>query len=165
VAVLLALAAGCWALYVATQGAPEFYAASLQADPQAQAEASDKLLTEATELVNRAQREGPWEGLFTEEQINGWLAVDLAENHASSLPEGVEDPRADITPDGLTLACRWYGPPVDTVLSLEAGVHVADANVLVIHFRRARAGNVPLPLGQALSALTEAAARLQWGVE
>src|SRR5688572_28758959 len=69
------------AVYRASQQVPDFYREAIIADSQRQAAASKEMLRTATALVNDAQQEGEWEAEFTEEQINGWLAVDLVENH------------------------------------------------------------------------------------
>src|SRR5687767_2691292 len=97
------------AVYRASQQVPDFYREAITADTQRQAAASKEMLRTATALVNNAQHEGEWEAEFTEEQINGWLAVDLVENHGQALPPEVQDPRVSIRPDGAKIGWRWRG--------------------------------------------------------
>ena len=54
------------------------------------------MLENATALMNTARREGQWYALVTEQQLNGWLAVDLAENHQDLLPAGAVELRVRI---------------------------------------------------------------------
>lgn len=159
------MAAGLAWLYRATQQAPEFYRQALAAPPPRQDEASEEMIEQATTLANQAQREGRWQALFTAEQINGWLAVDLERNYADSLPPGVSEPRVEITPRGATLACRWQDGRLSTVFSLTAELYVAEPNVLGLRISKARAGALPVPLERVLKGVTQAAADLDWAIE
>ena len=159
------MAGGLAWLYRATQQAPEFYRQALAAPPPRQDEASEELIEQAATLANQAQREDRWEALFTAEQINGWLAVDLERNYADSLPPGVSEPRIRIAPDGATLACRWQDGRLSTVFSLTAEVYVAEPNVLGLRIENARAGKLPVPLDRVLEVVTQAAAELDWLIE
>jgi len=145
---------------------PEFYEVVLQADPTAQAEASDELLRQATDLAGELREQGRWEATFTAEQINGWLAVDLVENHPDQLPNSLSDPRVAIKPDRLMLACRFHEGRIDSVLSLALDVYLAERGVVAVRIRQARAGSLPLPLERVLEEINKAAgrstARIRW---
>ncbi len=172
IAIVLASGAGILigasvlAVYRASQQVPDFYAQAITADTQRQAAASKEMLRTATTLVNAAQKEGVWEAEFTEEQVNGWLAVDLVENHGQVLPREVHDPRVAIRPDGLRLGWRWRGDELSTVFSLDVQLGLSEPNVVALTVRGARAGTVPLPLGKVLDTVTNAARemnlRLEW---
>lgn len=151
--------------YLATQQVPEFYRQATAADGPKEEQASDEMLQRATALVNDARREGRWEAVFSEAQINGWLAVDLEQNHGELLPAGVSDPRVHIAPDGAVLACRWQEGKVSTVLSLELGIYLADRGKLAMRIKAARAGDLPLPLDQVVQAVNRSAADLNAPVE
>ncbi len=164
----LLLAAGVlvfW-LYWASQRVPTFYRQAMAADPAAQRKASDTLVKRATALASDAQKRGPWRAVFSAEQINGWLAVDLVENHTDLLPPELSDPRVEITADHVTIACRYRDGRLTTVLSLTVEPYLSEPNVISLRIRKARAGDVPLPLGKVLDAITQAArqsgARLEW---
>lgn len=156
-------------IYWAAQQAPEFYEETLHADPAKQAVASDAMLQQATALVSDAKNKDQWRTLFTADQINGWLAVDLPKNHADSLPAGVNDPRVQIQADELTLACRYEGNGMKTVLSLTVDVYLAKPNVIAVRIKKARAGRLPLPLDKVLATISQAAQQLdvplQWQQE
>ena len=124
---------------------PEYYEKSLNVDPVAQREASDDMLEETAQLVSDVQKPGRWEAVFTQEQINGWLAVDLEENHAASIPKGVEDPRVFLKEGSVTVACQVDNDILDGVLSIEADVFVPEPGRLAVRLRSIHLGAVPLP--------------------
>ncbi len=134
----------------ASQTVPEFYTRALQADPAEQRKASDTMLQKSTLLVSDVRKSGRWEALFTEEEINGWLAVDLKENHAGALPAAVADPRVVIAPGQLQLAFRTQRGSLQTVLSVAIDAYLAQPGVVALRVRSARAGNLPLPLAGVL---------------
>ena len=69
-----------------------------------------------------ARHEGQWYALLTEEQINGWLAIDLAENHPESLAAGrcrtcaaLSSPIARLSPADTSIRdCRRSFPRSST---------------------------------------------------
>lgn len=162
---LLLAVAGLFALYRATQHVPEFYRKAIQADPATLAAASDQMLRRATALASDVKKPGRWQALFTADEINGWLAVDLVKNHGASLPPAIRDPRVHIEPDRLTLACRFRQGGLESVLSLIVEVHLAESNRIALRIRKVRAGALPLPLGDVLGELSEAARRAEYPIE
>ncbi len=150
-ALSLGLGVAAFAAYRLSQQVPEFYQQALRADPQSEQEASDLMLQEATALASEVRQGGDWQAVFTAEQINGWLAVDMVRNHPDLLPRSVSDPRVAIGPEQVRLACRvdrrnWKG-----VVWLAVDVYLADEpNVIALRIRGARAGVLPLPLDMIL---------------
>jgi hypothetical protein len=162
---LVIAAVGVIALYLASRHVPEFYARALEADPVAQREASDVMLQQTAALASDVKKPGRWQALFTAEQINGWLAVDLPENHPDALPRGIEDPRVAITPEGITIGCRFRRSGIDSVVSLAVDPNLPEPNVLAVRIGGARAGMVPIPLKDLLDAMSQAAARLDFPLQ
>lgn len=155
---LIALAASLFSVYRAAQHVPQFYAEALEADPVVQRTAGDELERRALDLRNDVQRAGDWEAVFTEEQINGWLAVDLVEKFPNLLPPNVHAPRMVITADEVQVACRYQSERFDAVISLAATVAMTEEpNVVAVRIKRARAGALPIPLSQFLDDVTRAA--------
>lgn len=159
VAVLLAAGVVGYFLYRASQRVPEFYQEALQAVPKAQEEASDEMVRQVTALVSDAQKKGAWEAVFTAQQINGWLAVDMPRNHADLLPSSASDPRVTIEPDEIRIACRvnrgnWTG-----VVSVAVDLYLAEPNVVAARIRDARIGSLPLPLKDILERISQEAAQ------
>jgi len=158
--VLLVVCGTLLVVWKMSQQVPEFYVQALEVDPAKQEEASDQMLERATALASDVRQEGRWKALFTAEQINGWLAVDMVKNHPDLLPRSVGDPRVAIEPDKVTVACRFQRGQIDTVLSLTADVYLSEPNVAALRIRKARAGMLPLPLEKVLERISEAANRL-----
>lgn len=151
----------------ASQQVPIFYAQAMeQADPVRQRQGSDQMLQRATALGNDVKKEGRWQARFTEEQVNGWLAVDLVKNHPGSLPTTMRDPRVRIEPSGVSLACRYRQGGFQSVLSLTVDVSLANPTTLALRIRHARAGALPLPLDRVLKEVAQAArqgnVRVEW---
>jgi uncharacterized protein YpmS len=136
---------------------PHFYRQALQVDRQVQERGNTEFLQQAASLVSEAPKTGSWHAVFTQDQINGWMAVDLIKNHRGLLPPGVSDPRILITPDKVTLACQYDNGTIATIFSLEFDVYLAEPNVIALQVQRARAGAVPLPLDQILDGFSSAA--------
>ena len=134
-AVLLVVGVGGYVLYRASQHVPKFYHQALQTTPVVREEASDEMLRQVTALAGDALKEGAWEAVFTAEQVNGWLAVDMVRNHPDLLPASVSDPRVTIEPEQIRIACRvdrgdWAG-----VVSLAVDVYLAEPNVIAARIR------------------------------
>ena len=150
----------------ASQQVPEFYRQVIRGDAAAQAEASHEMIHRATALASDLEQEGRWQATFSAEQLNGWLAVDLVENHPGQLPSAVSDPRVAIEPDRLSLACRFRQGRFNTVLSLALDAYLAEPNVVAVRIRTARAGSLPMPLEGVVTQISEAVQRaglrIQW---
>lgn len=162
--VMLALAvilggAAFWA-YRATQFVPAFYQQAMTVPAERYAAASDELLQQTTVLYDNLRHREHWDATFTAEQINGWLAVDLVQNHPQALPGYLRDPRIRIGPAGIELACR-YDREITTVFSLDLDAYLPEPNLLALRVRGARAGSLPLPLGSVLDAIAQGAERMK----
>ena len=94
--------------------------------------------------------------IFTAEEINGWLAVQLPKQFPQLLPPGMADPRVAIEPDRIVLACRYQHHGVDSVLSLAVLPYVPEPGVLALRIGQPRAGLLPLPLDGVLKNITKA---------
>jgi hypothetical protein len=150
------------ALYEAAQHEPAFYREALETAPEVLEAASDKMLQQATAFSNEVQREGRWEAVFTAEQINGWLAVDRVKNFPNIVPPMMQDPRVEITPNGITVACRCEKGGVTTVSSLTVLPYTPpESNAIALRILRFRAGLLPLPRSEVLDGISQAVQELQ----
>ena len=156
---LLVIAAAIFLLVQSARRIPKAYREAIAIDPATLREGSDQMLRQAAALVSDVRREGEWQALFTDRQINGWLAVDLLENHPDALPESMSDPRVAIGPDRIMLFCRVRRANLDSVVTLTVEPYVPEPNVLALRIRHARAGIVPVPLQQVLDTISEAIGR------
>jgi hypothetical protein len=145
---LLLVGGGAW-LFFAVRHVPRFYEEAGKLPPEARRKGSDEMVRRSAALASDANRRGRWQQIFTADQINGWLAVDLVENYPKLLPPELRDPRVAIHPEQVIVGCRFEGK-ISTIVSLEADVSLQAPSVIAVHIRRARAGAVPLPLDKFL---------------
>jgi len=157
---LVAVTSGAaFVLYSATRHEPQFYRQALRVEPELQREAGDKLEQSVLELHNSARTEGHWEAVFTEDQINGWLAADLPEKFPHMLPKGTDQPRVSIDPQRIKIACRYQRGKVNTVISFDLSVNLtSEPNTLAVRVSKVRAGALPVPLKRFLAPFTKAGA-------
>jgi len=150
----------CYTVWKASQQAPEFYEVALQKEPEQQKAAGDTLEQQVLMLQNEAREGGRWEALFTDEQINGWLATDLPEKFPHALPKGVSEPRVAIQPDIAKVACKYESKKVSTVFSMGLEISLTDEpNVIALRVRKPRAGLLPISINQILEHATRYANR------
>ena len=143
---VLVVSLGLTTVYWGSQQVPEFYEQALAEDPQAAEQASGEMLEQAAALASDIEQGGRWEAVFTAEQINGWLAVDMERNYPDLLPSSLSDPRVAIEPDTFWIACRIDRGKLKGVVSMAADAYLARTNVVALRIRHARAGILPLPL-------------------
>jgi len=143
--------------YRATQQVPSFYQASLLADRRVQEAAANELGSRATALYNDVREKQEWHAVFTEEQINGWLAVQLLRDHPDLLPDDVRDPRIALLPQQMTLAAQTDHNGLTTVVSVNVGLYVHEPDVIACRFYSAYAGKLRLPLHSVLDEITRVA--------
>ncbi len=145
--------------YRAMQQAPAFYQQALSERPEAEQQvAGNQLEQEVLQLSNNVQEEGVWEARFTEDELNGWLAIDLPEKFSKAIPAGISDPRVAIEPELLRVACHYKDQRMNSIISVALTARLTDEpNVLAIHVEQARAGWLPLPFKKVLEQITQAA--------
>jgi hypothetical protein len=158
VTVCLLLALG--SAYYAAQQVRPFYEQALHLQPEVLERGSQELESRATALYSEARKAGQWQAVFTAEQINGWLAVQLVDNLQVELPSRIRDPRVAISPDMVTLGFRMSSGTVETVVSVDAGVFLTDDGAVAIRFASVRAGALPLPVMQLADEIADACQEL-----
>jgi hypothetical protein len=159
------LVVGGVVVYRAVKDVPEFYRQALEVNLADHAVASDKMVRQATGLASDVQKEGRWTAVFTADEINGWLAVEMVKNHRELLPPSVSDPRVSIQPDGATMACTYHSGAIDVVTSLAVDVYMVQPGVVGLRIKGVRAGSLPLPLlGRVLNEVSQATRQLEWDV-
>jgi len=166
-AVVLAVVGGSlYTIYRASQRVPEFYRAAMAVVPEIQEPARDAFVAQATALAGDLSHDGPWRSLFTAEQVNAWLALELAASYPELLPGEFHDPRITFRDNEATIGCRYQSGELSVVLSLVFDVYLQEPNVVALRVRRVRAGALPVPLAQVLDGMSQAARelnlQLQW---
>jgi len=112
-----------------------------------------RLVTAASAVHAALQRVGPWEAVFTERELNAWLALDLPRNHVALAGDWARDARVELLPGRLRAGCRLGRGPLSTVAWIEIEVRLRAANQLAITMADARLGVLPIPRGPVLQAL------------
>jgi uncharacterized protein YpmS len=159
-------------LYRAVKHVPAFYQQAMEVSLQEHMVASDKMVRDVAGLVSDVNKTGRWQAVFTAAEINGWLAVELAKKRPELLPPSLSDPRVSITKEGVSVACRFRSPALDSVASLTVDVYRPELDpadplngrVVALQVRKVRAGNLPLPLGKILEEVSKATGQLDWEV-
>lgn len=146
--------------YQALQHEPDFYRVAVQVNQDVVREASRQMSSQVTVLLSDAQEVGRWHALFTDEQINAWLAVDLPEKHPTALPDDVDAPRVQITSEHVTIAWRQQTKVASTVVALRFDIASYPSGELGLRILSARAGLLPLSLRQVMEEISKSARNL-----
>ena len=76
-----------------------------QSVPRDQREAKAKhFVASSLQLRNDITNERDWQAVFTDGEVNAWLAEDLVTTFADQIPAEVHEPRVAFEPDRITLA-------------------------------------------------------------
>ncbi|HEY1785860.1 MAG TPA: hypothetical protein VGG30_09940, partial [Pirellulales bacterium] len=118
-------------------------------------EDNDQCLQQVAALATNLQSPGVWQAIFSADQINGWLAVDLTRNYADVLPAEIRNPRIDFHSGAATLACTYRNAGHETVVSIAFDLYLTEPNVIALRLRRVRAGLLPVPLAEVLKAIEQ----------
>ncbi len=142
--------------------APDFYLEKVQIDPAEASQMSDQLLQKTTALATQVQRPGRWFQVFTEDEINAWLAVDLPKNHRDLLPPELSDPRVKLEPDTVRIAVKARHGLLSGILTIDIHVQSPEDNTVFLSFRRVSLGALPLPFRPMIERLKNFAAHAGW---
>lgn len=144
---LVLLLLGLLGVWYAIKQQPAWYVDEVQkeANSPENREAGKEMEQGIAHVISGFEKSGRWEAVFTEEQINGYLAATLAEKHPDLLPPELKDPRVKIESDGLTVAARLEDP-VETVVSLKIDLFLVHPNTIAIRVRQIRVGSLPWSL-------------------
>jgi hypothetical protein len=147
------------ALWLSLTHQPKFYRAMV-AVPHAQSqERAKRFVAHSLQLRNDIVNEPRWEAIFTDREVNAWLAEDLVTHFADQLPPEVHEPRIVFEADRVTLAFQLDQGPVRSVISLVARIGVPEQNVLELTLEKIRAGAVPFPADPIIERITQRAQR------
>ena len=137
-----------------------FYAAAIQVDPQELETAGRRAEDRVEALREDAKRMGRWETVFTDEEVNGWLAVILKEKYAEVLPPGVTDPRVAFTSGGYKIGYRYQGRRIDAIVAVEGDAYMDADDTPAVRLRAAWLGGIPLPMSRVVEEISASAAKL-----
>jgi hypothetical protein len=156
--------AGAAAMYarVALRQMQPFYATALKVQPRELKTASREMESRVAALYSDANPPGRWQAAFTDDEVNGWLAVALTEKFPELLPPEVADPRVAFVDGGVLIGFHWRGDHLHAVVTVEAEAAMAGEDLVTLRLKRARAGSLPLPLADVVEQISLGAEELQW---
>ncbi|QDV59523.1 hypothetical protein Mal33_55580 [Rosistilla oblonga] len=153
------LGAFTWWAARAAQQAPAFYKTAVASAPLA-LQHKEELQAQFEQLSQQVQIVGDWHATFTTDQINAWLASELANQFPNVLPPGTEDPRVSVEDGKVIVAARYRRGRIDSVISFELHAQLTDEpNVIALQIHRLRAGALPIPLQHFSDKISIAASR------
>ncbi len=146
-AILLVLAVSAWYVYQSAQVVPEYYEALLDQPMEVLDEAGDQFETEILELQNSAIELGEWQAVFTQDQINGWLASDLPQKFPNSLPREITQPRVALNLDELKIIFRYDSPKLTGIVEASGDAFCTEElNQIAVRIKHIRSGVLTLPI-------------------
>ncbi len=145
---------------------PESYPAMVTLPPEERKAEAKRFVAQSLQLRNDIINEPKWEAVFTDQEVNAWLAEDLVTEFADQIPPGVHEPRVAFEPGRMILAFQLDEGPVRSNILVVAHVRVPEPNVLALTLEKIRAGLVPIPADRLLEPMTLHARRhgleIQW---
>lgn len=161
--VVLLIGGLSWVIYSVKQVRP-FYTAALAIPKEKLHEGNREFLNRASRLKNDLRKPGEWQMLLTDEQINGWLAVDLVNNHPDALPAEILHPRVDIDPTHISLGATIDREPFPVAASLDIKLQLTSNHEVALRVITARLGNLPWPVESIIAQLRRATTQQGWTV-
>lgn len=107
------------------------------------------------QLRNDICTEPTWEAVFSDEEVNAWLAQDLVTHFADQLPPEVREPRILFESDRVVLAFRLDRGMFSSVVTVVARPRIPAENTVELTLEKIRAGILPVPADQVLDRIIE----------
>jgi hypothetical protein len=133
---------------------PHFYRKTAALPPERRKREAKRFVAQSLQLRNDICNEDRWEAVFTDEEVNSWLAEDLVTHFADQLPPEVHEPRIAFEADRVTLAFQLDRGPIRSVVWVVARVNVPEGNVLALTLEKIRAGVLPIPAEEITDKIT-----------
>lgn len=159
-------------VYQTLDQTPEFYDLALQVSPTANAEAGDEFESQAIRLQNSLRTtDKRWQAVFTQSQINGWLASDLIEKFPETLPPNIADPRVSFSKGEAIeghakVAFRYRSARLSaTVVGAVEVFCTEQPDQIAVKINSLSAGLLPIPVSRVSHRLDDAMQRIGITVE
>jgi hypothetical protein len=163
---LLAVVSIPTAMWLSLTYQPTFYR-TIVSLPHEQSELRAKqFVAQSLQLRNDIVNEPTWEAVFSDQEVNAWLAEDLVTHFADQLPPEVHDPRVLFEMNRVVLAFQLEKGGVQSVITVVARPRVPEGNTVELTLEKIRAGILPVPADNVLDRIIEHARRhgvdVQW---
>ncbi len=150
--VLAAIPAGVWCCLTYQ---PSYYRAMVGLTREQRAGRAKKFVAQSLQLRNDICNEPTWEAVFTDQEVNAWLAEDLVTHFADQLPPEVTEPRVLFESDRMTLAFQLRQGGFQSVITVVARPRVPGGNTVELTLEKIRAGILPVPADNILDRIIE----------
>jgi hypothetical protein len=134
---------------------PSYYRAMVLLTREQRAGKAKKFVAQSLQLRNDICNEPSWEAVFTDQEVNAWLAEDLVTHFADQLPPEVHEPRVLFELDRITLAFLLKQGGVQSVITVVARPRVPGGNSIELTLEKIRAGILPVPADNVLDRIIE----------
>lgn len=163
--ILAVVAATPVAAWLSLTYQPSYYRAMvLQSREQRQGKAR-KFVAQGLQLRNDIVNEPTWEAVFSDQEVNAWLAEDLVTHFADHLPPEVHEPRVLFELDRIILAFQLKQGSIDSVITVVARPRVPAGNTVELTLEKIRAGILPVPADGVLDRIVDYARYMGVDVE
>ncbi len=112
-------------------------------------------MAQGLQLRNDICNEPTWEAVFSDQEVNAWLAEDLVSHFADQLPPEVHEPRVLFELDRIILAFQLASAVVQSVITVVARPRVPEGNTVELTLEKIRAGILPVPADNVLDRIVE----------
>ncbi len=123
---------------------PSFYRALTNLSPDQREAKAKRFVAGSLQLRNDISNERDWQAVFTDQEVNAWLAEDLVTHFADLIPPEIHEPRIAFDADRVTLAFQLDRGPIRSVIWVVAQARVPEDNVLALTLEKIRAGVFPI---------------------
>jgi hypothetical protein len=134
---------------------PSYYRAIDSLTPQQREVNAKRFVAQSLQLRNDIVNEPNWEAVFSDQEVNAWLAEDLVTHFADQLPPEVHDPRVLFEMDRVILAFQLDKGGVQSVITVVARPRVPSGNTVELTLEKIRAGILPVPADNFLDRIIE----------
>ena len=134
---------------------PSYYRDIVFLTREQRAGKAKKFVAQSLQLRNDICNEPNWEAVFTDQEVNAWLAEDLVTHFANQLPPEVHEPRVLFELNRITLAFLLKQGAVQSVITVVARPRVPGGNTVELTLEKIRAGILPVPADNVLDRIIE----------
>lgn len=136
---------------------PDFYRQRVAIPPDRRKAQANRFEEDSLRLRNDIVNETHWEAIFTDEEVNSWMAEHLVTHFSDQLPPGVRQPMVAFGLDRVTLAFQLERGPLRSLVWVVARVRMYEENTVALTLEKIRAGAIPVPAEEIIHQITEAA--------
>lgn len=144
---------------------PSYYRAMVLQTPEQRQGRARKFVAQGLQLRNDICNEPTWEAVFSDQEVNAWLAEDLVTHFADHLPPEVHEPRVLFELDRIILAFELRQGSINSVITVVARPRVPAGNTVELTLEKIRAGILPVPADGVLDRIVEYARYMGVDVE